>query len=1275
MKTKLLIPILSILSISSVAQVVPNIDWVKYYSEKATISNVPSAIDAGSNVYITGYTYPTPSNADLTTIKYDALGNLIWVRNYNNGGFDDANAITLDASGNIYVTGESDGTGTGRDLITIKYDASGTQLWAVRYNGAFNGNDVANAIFIDPAGNVYVTGKTTVTGVTTNYVTVKYNASGVQQWVHTYNGTGNNNDESVAIDYSSTGRLFITGTSQNVSANSDIVTIRINPNTGSQMWVKSINGTANSNDIAFSILSDGNDVVVVGSQKNTTTNDDYVTLKYNGNTGTTLWQKTYDSGNNINVATSITKDASNNFAVTGTTLNGSLLEYHTLMYNNSGVQQWVNINPTNIMYSSVTPKVATDPIANHFYVCGEKKIANNDILVYQITPGGNKTWEKTFNGAMNNQDAAVDLVVNSSGILYVAGASLNSTAKFDYTTIRISQTPVYFPIEAVTENPSNSIQYFENKGLVLTTSGTLASNIKYFTQGNKTADYIATNSISHVFSEIDTIAVSKDSLEKIDLSFVGSNTLTSVFDFEPNADTVNFYLPQTGNSGVSLKGAKRLLVPNIYPDIDLHYYTNTAGLKYYFVVKPNAKADVIRINVSNNATISLNGSGDLKINNILGNITYLKPTAYQINLLGMIVPVSFTPSYNVLGNDFMFTLATYNHSLPLIIVMKQATPVASPTAIKNMNWSTYYGGSSDDVFLDVCTNSSNNVWVTGYTNSINFPILNSYQGTNAGNTDAIFVKFNNLGVRQWATYFGGSLTETDLHIHGIEVDGNGNSYSAFNTLSTDMPLNNSGISGAYFDNSNTTIFGCLSPGDIAIVSFNNSGALIWSTYFGGNGCTAKTYDIGLDGNNNLFVTGIDNGFPLINPPLSYSNTFPISSGGAYFIAKFNPSHNLVWSTFFGENGPMIEKIAFTSNNDIVIVGNVNNQTGANFEDKNPGGGAYYDNTFNGGAYDGFIAKFDGTTNGLIWSSYFGGNDDERLHGLTIDNSNNIYISGESQSNSGLITGNTFGISNTTNSGMGTYFSGPIGDGVLAKFNSTNQFVSSTYFGGAANDGSFGLTFKNNNLFAPFVTAGTDLPFCGSNPSAAFVQSNNIDGQDVSNDSYFTAMDNNFNFKWSTYFGGTNLSSSTYLKDDKIFSNIATNDNKYYIVGGTTSNLNFPLSNPLGGAYYSGTKSSSVDAFIAQFDVSILPVGIKESSKDNENLLIYPNPANNFLYIKYNSTLKYSIEIIDITGRIVYFSENHNNTIEKINIEYLAKGSYVIKVTNKENTSVKKLILN
>jgi len=105
-----------------------------------------------------------------------------WVARYNGSGNgeDQANAVAVDSAGNVYVTGFSYGTLS--DYATIKYDSSGNQLWAARYNGPGNDEDRANAMAVDAAGNVYVTGESWDSGVT-DYATIKYDSSGNQVWV------------------------------------------------------------------------------------------------------------------------------------------------------------------------------------------------------------------------------------------------------------------------------------------------------------------------------------------------------------------------------------------------------------------------------------------------------------------------------------------------------------------------------------------------------------------------------------------------------------------------------------------------------------------------------------------------------------------------------------------------------------------------------------------------------------------------------------------------------------------------------------------------------------------------------------------------------------------------------------------------------------------------------------------------------------------------------------------------------------------------------------
>jgi hypothetical protein len=141
------------------------------------------AVDSLANVYVTGSSHNPSGYFDYATIKYDAAGVEQWVQRYDGGGSgtdtDYPNAIVVDREGNVYVTGESDATSPFiSDYATIKYDATGNEEWVARYDGPSQGDDAATDIALDNSGNIYVTGSSE-----SNYATIKYDPNGALQWV------------------------------------------------------------------------------------------------------------------------------------------------------------------------------------------------------------------------------------------------------------------------------------------------------------------------------------------------------------------------------------------------------------------------------------------------------------------------------------------------------------------------------------------------------------------------------------------------------------------------------------------------------------------------------------------------------------------------------------------------------------------------------------------------------------------------------------------------------------------------------------------------------------------------------------------------------------------------------------------------------------------------------------------------------------------------------------------------------------------------------------
>ena len=361
--------------------------------------------------------------------------------------------------------------------------------------------------------------------------------------------------------------------------------------------------------------------------------------------------------------------------------------------------------------------------------------------------------------------------------------------------------------------------------------------------------------------------------------------------------------------------------------------------------------------------------------------------------------------------------------------------------------------------------------------------------------------------------------------------------------------------------------------------------LQWGTYFGGSSEERAT-SVAVDRRSgNVFVVGVTlstSGFPLRNPGgvAYYDGTLD----GTYdaFIAKFSGSDlSLLWSTYFGGSGADgAASVAVDRSGDVFVVGVTESAFGFPLED--PGGGAYFDDTYNGGTYDAFIAKFSGSDLRLLWSTYFGGNDGDYAYSVAVHGSGNVldvFVVGLTLSTSGFPLEDPGGVAYYDDTHSGT------SDAFIAKFSGSDlSLLWSTYFGGNGYDGATSVAVDGSgNVFVVGVT-NSSSGFPLENPGGGAYYDYTCGGCSIiieSPDAFIAKFSgSDLRLLWSTYFGGNDL--------DEAFSVAVDGSGNVFVGGRTSSASGFPLEDPGGVAYYDDTHNGGLyDAFIAKFSGSDL----------------------------------------------------------------------------------------
>jgi len=402
------------------------------------------SIDNSGSIIVAGGI--ASNSGDYLTIKYNSSGVQQWISTYNGAANDKDSpfAITVDDLNNIYVTGWSKGIGTNYDFATIKYNSSGVQQWVARYNGTGNLEDLAYAIAVDSLYNVYVTGQTLSDTITlgNDMITIKYNLAGVQQWVKTYHGSryrGWDCSKSVTIDRSN--NIYITGFSSDSVTGQSFATIKYDQN-GIQQWVANYNGANPGIDEARFIKVDENsNVYVSGYSEGAMRYDDYATVKYNSQ-GVEQWARKYDgSAHFIDHIWGMAIDNLGNVYVTGySTETGTGYDYTTIKYNSIGEQIW--LRRYNNGLNDIPQDIKIDNLGN-IYITGQSDGSgtDDDFATIKYDSSGNQKWVIRYNYAGQSVDESRAIALDILGNVYVTGYSNR-----DFLTIKYSQLTGVNPV-------------------------------------------------------------------------------------------------------------------------------------------------------------------------------------------------------------------------------------------------------------------------------------------------------------------------------------------------------------------------------------------------------------------------------------------------------------------------------------------------------------------------------------------------------------------------------------------------------------------------------------------------------------------------------------------------------------------------------------------------------------------------------------------------------------------------------------------------------------
>jgi hypothetical protein len=459
---------------------------------------------------------------------------------------------------------------------------------------------------------------------------------------------------------------------------------------------------------------------------------------------------------------------------------------------------------------------------------------------------------------------------------------------------------------------------------------------------------------------------------RVEVEFKGANEAPEIIAGKQMDYYANYYLGYLPEYVTKVHGYRKLTYKNLYDNIDLVLRPATAEngrpkLKYNIRVRPGGDLSDVKLVYKGMDKLSLK-NGKLQIATSQGRMTETIPKSYWAES-----KEATTVNYQLEGNTVSFQAEQEQ---------EEQTLVVDPS----LSWSTYLGGNEVDEGKGVATDESGNVYATGLTASITFPTTGgAFQASIGGEIgafeDAFLTKFTSNGTLSWSTFIGGSSSDEG---NDVATSSSGKVYVAGNTNSTDFPVTNSAYQPSFGGGGSLGFL----PGDAFLGKFAEDGSISWNTYLGGRG-SDDCKGLATDENSNVFVTG--------NTTYFDSNNFPVTSGAYQktyrggddaFITKFTSGGSLSWSTFVGGEADDVARDVTTGDNGNVYM---TGEASITFPTTN---GAHQ-STINGNK-DAFLCKFT-NSGIINWSTFIGGGGNEGARGVATDGTGNVYITGSTDS--------------------------------------------------------------------------------------------------------------------------------------------------------------------------------------------------------------------------------------------------------------------------------------